>query len=194
MENKTFIDGVNKTFWRKNMKTNYVLGISFLLIFCFGGCSSLSRTRDQMKMIQPILDLEYERIIESIPGDSPIAVWWCFDERIEDDRIKEGEYKGAVTPISDWVQCSFQELLVGTGKFRVVTRIHLAKIFEEQRFQSTGHVDDATIASVGRILGAKFMIVPTITRYETLDVQIINSETGEITYISNRPIQKVRKG
>lgn len=137
-----------------------------------------------MEMIQPIMDSEYDNIIVSIPDDSPVTVWWCFDERFEN---------GTVSVVSDWVQRSFEKLLVDSRKFRVVTRIHLEKIFEEQRFQMTGHVDDETIARIGRILGAKFMVVPTITRYDTLDVQILNSETGEIMYVSNRPVQKIKE-
>ncbi|GHV26142.1 hypothetical protein FACS189498_4470 [Spirochaetia bacterium] len=70
----------------------------------------------------------------------------------------------------------------------MVTRIHLEKIFEEQKFQLTGHVDEETIVSVAKILGAKFMVVPTITSYNSLEIQILNAETGEITYVSNEKL------
>jgi len=159
---------------------------SFLLIILFPGCASSPRISTEMARIQPILELEYERIIESIPKASPVTVWWCFDERFES---KETRY---VSVVSDWVQRSLEKLLVNSRRFRVVTRIHLDKIFEEQRFQLSGHVDDETKASIGRILGARFMVVPTITRNNTLDIQILNSETGEIVYVSNRRIQRTR--
>jgi curli biogenesis system outer membrane secretion channel CsgG len=152
--------------------------------FCFFvilGCVSSPKISEEMEMIKPILDSEYEKIIQSMPADSPITVWWCFDERFE---------TGTVSVVSDWVQRSFEEMLVDSKKFRVVTRIHLQKIFEEQRFQLTGHVDEKTLVSIARILGAKYMVVSTITRYNTLDVQILNSETAEIVYVSNKPIQK----
>ena len=167
------------------IKTSFWVCFIFIVFhsFNFTGCSSSPKISEQMEMIQPILDSEYERIIGSIPGNSPVTVWWCFDERFE---------SGTVSVVSDWVQRSFEKLLVDSKKFRVVTRIHLEKIFEEQRFQMTGNVDDNTIAAIGRILGAKYMIVSTITRYDTLDVQILNSETGEITYTSNSRIQRSR--
>jgi len=137
-----------------------------------------------MAMIRPILDSEYQNIVQAIPAGSPVTVWWCFDERFESN---------TVSVISDWVQRSSEKLLVDSRKFRVVTRIHLEKIFEEQRFQLTGHVDDKTKVSIARILGAKYMVVPTITRNNTLDIQILNAETGEITYASNRLIQRVKR-
>ena len=169
------------------MKTKISFGICFLLIISyscfFSGCSSSPRIKDEISMIQPILDSEYNMIIKSIPADSPITVWWCFDERFE---------TGTVSVVSDWVQRSFEKLLVDSRKFRVVTRIHLEKIFKEQRFQLTDHVDDDTKVSIARIIGANFMVVSTITRCDTLDVQILNSETAEIVYISNGKIQKVR--
>ena len=167
------------------IKTILGFGLTFLVLysFYFIGCSSSPKISEEMEMIQPILDLEYERIIKSIPDNSPVTVWWCFDERFE---------SGTVSVVSDWVQRSFEKLLVDSKRFKVVTRIHLGKIFEEQRFQMTGLVDDNTIAAIGRILGAKYLIISTITRYDTLDVQILNSETGEITYVSNSRIQRRR--
>ena len=161
----------------------------FFLLFAFSflfGCASQPRISEEMELIQPILDSEYEEIVQSIPGGSPVTVWWCFDERF--DKIN------TVSIVSDWVQRSFEKLLVDSRQFRVVTRIHLEKIFEEQKFQMTGHVDDNTKVSIARILGAKYMVVSTITRYNTLDVQILNSETGEIVYVSNKPIEKINRG
>ena len=154
-----------------------------MILISFSKCSSSPGIRNEMAMIQPVLDTESQKIIESIPGGSPITVWWCFDDRFE---------SGTVSVISDWVQRSFEEMLVNSKIFKVVTRIHLEKIFEEQRFQMTGHVDDNTIAEIGRILGAKYMIVSTITRYGTLEIQNLNSQTGEIVYVSNKPIQRTR--
>ena len=153
----------------------------YLLVLIFTGCVSSPKISTEMEMIQPIMDSEYLNIINSIPEFYPVTVWWCFDDRFE---------KGTVSVVSDWVQRSFEKLLVDSGKFKVVTRIHLEKIFKEQEFQLTGHVDDNTIVSIAKILGAKYMVVPTITRYDTLDVQILNSETGEITYVSNKPIKR----
>ena len=174
----------------RNKSIFYFLLLVLFSLF-FAGCSSSPKIRAEMDMIQPILDYEYDKIVESIPINSPVAVWWCFDERAQNNENSEIQMD-YVTDISNWVQRSFEKLLVDSRRFRVVTRIHLAKIFEEQRFQLTGVVDEATIASIGRILGASYMVVPTITSYNSLDVQILNSETAEILYASNTPIQRVK--
>ena len=177
------------------MASKSIVNFSFFIFYIiFSGCSSSPKIREEIQMIQPILDYEYDKIVESIPTNSPIAVWWCFDERAQNSKSNENSeiQYDYVTDISNWVQRSFEKLLVDSRKFRVVTRIHLAKIFEEQRFQLTGVVDEKTIASVGRILGASYMVVPTITSYNSLDVQILDSETGEILYASNTPIQRIR--
>jgi hypothetical protein len=133
------------------------------------------------EMVKPILDEEFPKIYNSITNGSPVTVWWCLDDRFEGS---------PVTVISDWIQRYFEELLVNSKSFKVVTRIHLEKIFEEQKFQMSGHVDDTTMVSVAKILGAQFMIVPTITQYHTLEIQVLNSESGEITYVSNRIIKE----
>jgi curli biogenesis system outer membrane secretion channel CsgG len=135
-------------------------------------------------MVKPVIDAEFQAISDSIMPEAPITVWWCLDDRFEGS---------PVTVISDWTQRYIEELLVKSNRFKVVTRIHLEKIFKEQEFQLTGRVDDETIVSVAKILGAKFMVVPTITQYNTLEIQVLNAETGEITYISNRTLKENTK-
>lgn len=168
------------------MKGNVLLKLSSLL-FMFSiilGCSSAPKIKDEVEMIQPILDSEYEKIMQSIPESSPITVWWCVDERFGSDFRSD---------ISAWVQRSFEKMLVDSKMYRVVTRIHLEKVRKEHEFQMNAYVDDDTKVSITKIMGAKYLIVPTITRYNTLDVQILNSETSEIVYVSNIAIKKINK-
>jgi curli biogenesis system outer membrane secretion channel CsgG len=133
------------------------------------------------EMVRPIINAEIPAIARSIIPDIPVTVWWCLDDRFEGS---------PVTVISDWIQQYIEESLVQSKKFRMVTRIHLEKIFKEQEFQMTGHFDDDTIVSIARILGANFMVIPTITQYSTLRIQVLNAETGEIVYTSNRTLKK----
>jgi curli biogenesis system outer membrane secretion channel CsgG len=133
------------------------------------------------EMVKPVIDTELPSIINAITPESPITVWWCVDDRFEGK---------SVTVISDWTQRYLEKLLVESKAFRVVTRIHLEKIFAEQKFQMGGHVDDETMVSVAKILGARFLVVPTITQYNTLEIQVLNSETGEIAYISNSALKE----
>jgi curli biogenesis system outer membrane secretion channel CsgG len=143
-------------------------------------------------MAQPLIDSEFPKIIESIEVDAPVAVWWCDDNRYEKD-LDELYH---ITTISYWIQGYLEQKLVGAKRFKPVTRTHLEDIFKEQEFQMSGHVDDGTIVSVAKILGAKFMIIPTITRNSTLNMQVLNSETGEIVYISDNSVkenQRIKK-
>jgi hypothetical protein len=158
-------------------KTAYLL--PYILIFV--GCATTKLIVISDKMVKPVIDSEFPSIVESIMPDVPVTVWWCLDDRFDGS---------PVTVISDWTQRYLEESLVKSKIFKVVTRIHLEKIFREQEFQLTGHVDDKTIVSIAKILGAKFMVVPTITRYNTLEIQVLNSETGEITYVSNRILKE----
>ena len=161
------------------MKTKLIFSVS-LAIFLVG-CASTKLLVISDEMVRPVIDEEIPAIEDSIILDTPVTVWWCLDDRFE----------GApVTVISDWTQRYLEESLVKSKKFKVVTRIHLEKIFKEQEFQLTGHVDDKTIVSIAKILGAKFMIVTTITQYNTLEIQVLNAETGEITYVSNRILKE----
>jgi curli biogenesis system outer membrane secretion channel CsgG len=161
------------------MKAKAVFAAS--LIVFFAGCSTTKLIVITDTMAKPVIDSEFPLIVESITPDSPVTVWWCLDDRFEGS---------PVTVISDWIQRYLEELLVRSRNFRVVTRIHLEKIFQEQEFQLTGHVDDRTIVSIAKILGAKYMVVPTITQYNTLEIQVLDAETGEITYVSNRMLKE----
>jgi curli biogenesis system outer membrane secretion channel CsgG len=137
-------------------------------------------------MVQPIIDAEFPKIVESIEANAPVAVWWCDDNRYP----KDPDELYHMTTISYWIQGYLEQKVVGAKRFKPVTRTHLEDIFKEQEFQMSGHVDDGTIVSISKILGAKFMIVPVLTRNSTLNIQVLNSETGEIVYISDSPVKK----
>jgi curli biogenesis system outer membrane secretion channel CsgG len=155
--------------------------ISVLLINCVTKPFPIS---DQMA--QPIIDSEFSEIIESIEMNAPVAVWFCDDNRF----IKEPDELYHRTTISHWIESYLEQKVVRAKKFRPVTRTHLEDIFKEQEFQMSGYADDETIVSIGKILGAKFMIVPTITRNSTLNIQVLNIETSEIVYTSDNPVKK----
>lgn len=162
------------------MKKYFLFSI-LLLITVYGCKTTQSIPVISDTMVKPVIDREFPNISKSIISESPVTVWWCRDDRFEGS---------PVTVISDWTQRYLEKLLVDSDRFRVVTRIHLEKIFQEQEFQLSGHVDDDTIVSIAKILGAKFMVVPTITQYSSLEIQVLNAETGEITYVSNNTLRE----
>jgi len=137
-------------------------------------------------MVKPILDKSINDMQHSINDGSPIAVWWCDDERFK----KEPDEKEHVTTIAYWVQGYIEQGLVNTNKYDVVTRTQLDKIFREQEFQYSGHVSDETMVSIAKILGAKYMVVPRITQINTINIQVLDSESGKIMYLSDTPVKE----
>lgn len=66
---------------------------------------------------------------------------------------------------------------------RLVDRAETARLLDEQALTSSGRVDAATAAQVGKLVGAKYMVTGSfIDMYGEfrLDARIINVETGEI--------------
>jgi curli biogenesis system outer membrane secretion channel CsgG len=159
-----------------------------ILVFAMTGCATQPfPISDQM--VKPIIDSNFPRISESIEIGAPVAVWWCDDERFE----KAPDQLYYITTIAYWIQGYLEQKLVDEKKFKPVTRTKLEAVFKEQEFQMSGHVDDKTIVSIAKILGAKFMIVPTLTKISTLNLQVLNSETGEILYLSDNSIKQNQK-
>jgi curli biogenesis system outer membrane secretion channel CsgG len=161
-----------------------VLGTGLVLL----GCATTRFTiTDQM--VKPVIDSQIAEIKDSMEADAPIAAWWCDDERFE----KSPGEQEHVTTIAYWIQGYIEQALVKANKFDVVSRTQLEKIFREQEFQYSGHVSDETMVSVCKILGAKYMVVPRITPIGTLNIQVLNSETGKIIYISDTALKEKQK-
>ena len=80
-----------------------------------------------------------------------------------------------------------EELSVRMAKqaigFKVVDRIHISKLIEEQKFNLSGLVDKETAKNFGRLVGAdaivtgSYAVMPNGVR---LNVKLINTETGEV--------------
>jgi curli biogenesis system outer membrane secretion channel CsgG len=167
------------------MKRIFILLISLLVLM---GCSTTKFTiTDQV--VKPIIDSQMAEIEDSMEVGTPIAVWWCDDERFE----KEHGEKEHITTISYWIQGYMEQTLVKTRKFDVVTRTQLDKIFREQEFQYSGHVSEDTMVAIANILGAKYMVIPRITPLSTLNIQVLSSETGKIIYISDSALKDNQK-
>jgi TolB-like protein len=69
------------------------------------------------------------------------------------------------------------------GQLRVVDRSRIAELLKEQDLGASGRVDAATAAKIGKVVGAKYMVMGGfIDTYGTmrLDIQIVDVETTEI--------------
>jgi tol-pal system beta propeller repeat protein TolB len=72
--------------------------------------------------------------------------------------------------------------IIATGRFRVIERAQLAKIIEEHSFQLSGMVDASTVAEFGKLVGADYVAVGSVSRLAgtyTVSVRYIDVETAE---------------
>jgi curli biogenesis system outer membrane secretion channel CsgG len=78
--------------------------------------------------------------------------------------------------------------LVNLKKYSVVERRRLDLIREEQQFQLSGEVDDATAVSIGRLSGAAIVITGSVSPYgaeKYLRLRVLDVETGQIRAASS---------
>ena len=93
-------------------------------------------------------------------------------------------YNGtAVSPLSQAVSDSFQTYLLQTGAFDIVEQSQINSVIKQQGFQSSGLTNDSDAIKVGEILNAKYIIVGSVSKLQTLysvSTRLINIETGKI--------------
>ena len=74
--------------------------------------------------------------------------------------------------------------LIGTDKFIVLERGELEKVLTEQELSMSGVTDSETAVEVGKLVGAEFVLVGSISRLGNtyiLNVRLIKVESGEAT-------------
>ncbi len=82
--------------------------------------------------------------------------------------------------------------LVQSDVFRTIERGQMLSILEEQDFQLTGCTSDECAVEVGQLLGAQLMLAGSIGKIGvtyTIDIRIIDVETGSISKSSSYDIQ-----
>ena len=91
--------------------------------------------------------------------------------------------------------------IVQTGRFRPLTRTDLDKLLAEIQFDNSGLVDPATAAQYGKMVGARYLVLGSITGLGTkkgsdyvanVSLRMIEVETAEI-YIAGRGTGKAKK-
>ena len=76
--------------------------------------------------------------------------------------------------------------IVEIGKFTVVERSEMKRLLDEQKFQYSGCVDVSCAVEIGKLLGAKSMVVGTISKLGnsySVDSRLIDVKTAE-NYVS----------
>lgn len=92
---------------------------------------------------------------------------------------------GEIDQIRDIIEIDIKQ----TGKFKAFTRTEIDKLLEEIKFDQSGLVDPATAAKYGKMIGAQYLVLGTITGLGTktgsqyianLSLRMIEVETAEI--------------
>lgn len=84
--------------------------------------------------------------------------------------------------------------LVKLRKFKVTERTEIAKVFTELKLQSSGAMDADSVKSAGKLLGADWMIVGTLTelpgRQIEVNARLVGVESGEIINACSVKVKK----
>ncbi|MDR2784681.1 MAG: hypothetical protein LBB83_02080 [Treponema sp.] len=94
-------------------------------------------------------------------------------------------------PLSEYIIDGLTANIVNDGLFTVVDRQRLDEIRAEQDFQMSGEVDDRSAQEIGRILGAKTIIVGSVSPLGNLwrlSVRALDVESAQVQGLFNRNI------
>ena len=72
--------------------------------------------------------------------------------------------------------------MIALEVYQVVERSEMKRLLEEQKFQYSGCVDTKCAVEIGKMIGAKYMLVGSISRIDdvyTIDTRLINVESSE---------------
>jgi Tol biopolymer transport system component len=96
--------------------------------------------------------------------------------------IVDFEAKNCDQGIADAVSEIMRTEIIATGRFRVIERAQLARVMEEHAFQMSGLVEASTIAELGKLVGADYVAVGSVSGLGgtyTVAVRYIDVETAE---------------
>ena len=84
--------------------------------------------------------------------------------------------------------------LVKAKKFKVIERKEIEKVFEELKLQRSGAINPDSAKDIGKMLGADWMVVGTLTELPDkqleLNARLVGVESGEIINAANSHIKK----
>lgn len=101
------------------------------------------------------------------------------------------DYKN--TLVDNYVTDALTEAMFNTGKIKIIERANLESILKEQKFQSSGLVNEATAKSIGMIAGVDFVCYGNLKDLGdkiTVNARVVDVETGEIAAMSRLNIKK----
>jgi hypothetical protein len=90
-----------------------------------------------------------------------------------------------------FVMDKLQDLLVNAAKFKIVDRKSLDAVYSERNFQYSGDVDDDSMVSIGKMLGANIVITGEITGSDAtrrLNLKALDVQTSQILATALEPL------
>ena len=161
-------------------------------IFPFlSACQSLSPTEKKISQMQDSPSIDVSSIDENVRTLTEAVER---SSRFISESLDSGTSLAIISITSaDFFESEYalEELtfhLVRTQKFRIVDRHNLDVIKAEQQFQLSGDVDDDTAVSIGRFIGAAFVITGSIISRESSDylrIRVLDVQTGQIKTMSS---------
>lgn len=95
--------------------------------------------------------------------------------------------------VENYIIDALTEAVFNTGHMKIIERSNLEMILNEQKFQSSGLVDEATAKSIGMLVGADFVCYGTLKDLDTefkVNIRIVDVETGELCSIASGNVIK----
>lgn len=92
------------------------------------------------------------------------------------------EVKGELKNVGDVLTDKMVSQLVNLRRFKVIERIALDKVLQEQELQLSGIVDEETAVKVGRVAGADAIVMASAVQRGSnnkVNVRVIDTETSE---------------
>lgn len=101
------------------------------------------------------------------------------------------DYKN--TLVDNYITDALMEAMFNTGKVKIIERSNLENILTEQKFQSSGLVNEETVKSIGMIAGVDFVCYGTLKDLNygfTINARVVDVETGELCAIARATVTK----
>ena len=116
---------------------------------------------------------------------SVIALLFSFSAMAQDKKVAVFDPSGSVdNSIKEIIREEVSSIIVNTGNYTVLERKLIDRVLEENRFQSSGLVDDSQMSEMGKRLGANYVFVSTITMIDGknyhLSCKLIDVQTARI--------------
>lgn len=95
--------------------------------------------------------------------------------------------------VERYITDALTEAVFNTGSVKIIERIYIEKILNEQMFQASGYISDDTAASIGNAIGAEYVCYGTIKDIgEDYIVYacVVDVESAEICAMSRATIKK----